>query len=154
MKLAECNSASSSRFERCDDILQIGTPTAMRRLSLSNETITVRCPPVRGLEARFEGRLLPLFKRHTEESGRLLPKLYLHGLAQRDFESALRGVLGAGAALSASSVVRLTAKWQAEYDTWKRRRLDDLEPSIPVDGRHLCHGVRAKLFPSELCGRV
>src|SRR5262249_2700855 len=58
----------------------------------------------------------------------LLPELYLHGLAQGDFELALRGLLGVGAPLSASSVARLTASWQAEYDTWRRRRLDDLEP--------------------------
>ena len=40
-----------------------GTP---RRLSLMAGTVTVRRPRVRGLEARFESRLLPLFKRRTE----------------------------------------------------------------------------------------
>jgi len=99
-----------------------------RRLSALAGTITVRRPRVRGLEARFESRLLPLFKRRTEEVGRLLPELYLHGLAQGDFELALRGLLGEAAPLSAPSIARLKAGWQAEYDTWKRRRLDDLEP--------------------------
>src|SRR5712692_4490477 len=60
-----------------------------RRLSLMSGTITVRRPRVRGLEARFESRLLPLFKRRTEEVGRLLPELYLHGLAHGDFDLAL-----------------------------------------------------------------
>ena len=72
----------------------VGKP---RRLSLMSGTITVRRPRVRGLEARFESRLLPLFKRRTEEVGRLLPELYLHGLAQGDFDLALRGLLGDGA---------------------------------------------------------
>ena len=99
-----------------------------RRLSALAGTITVRRPRVRGLEARFESRLLPLFKRRTEEVGRLLPELYLHGLAQGDFELALRGLLGEAAPLSAPSIARLKAGWQGEYDTWKRRRLDDLEP--------------------------
>ena len=99
-----------------------------RRLSALAGTITVRRPRVRGLEARFESRLLPLFKRRTEEVGRLLPELYLHGLAQGDFELALRGLLGEAAPLSAPSIARLKASWQREYDTWKRRRLDDLEP--------------------------
>jgi len=99
-----------------------------RRLSALAGTITVRRPRVRGLEARFESRLLPLFKRRTEEVGRLLPELYLHGLAQGDFELALRGLLGEAAPLSAPSIARLKAGWQAEYETWKRRRLDDLEP--------------------------
>ncbi len=52
----------------------------------------VRRPRVRGLAERFESRLLPLFKRRTEEVGRLLPELYLHGLAHGDFDLALRGL--------------------------------------------------------------
>jgi transposase-like protein len=48
-----------------------------RRLSLSNVlTITLRRPRVRGLEERFESRLLPAFKRRTAEVSRLLPELY------------------------------------------------------------------------------
>jgi putative transposase len=113
-----------------------------RRLSAMAGTITVRRPRVRGLEARFESRLLPLFKRRTEEVGRLLPELYLHGLAQGDFELALRGLLGAAAPLSATSIARLKAGWQAEYATWKRRRLDDLEPVyVWADGIYVKAGL-------------
>src|SRR5713226_6806798 len=107
-----------------------------RRLSLMSGTITVRRPRVRGLDARFESRLLPLFKRRTEEVGQLLPELYLHGLAQGDFELALR------APLSASSVARLKASWQTEYETWTRRRLDDLEPVyLWADGIYVKAGL-------------
>jgi len=98
-----------------------------RRLSLSLGTITVRRPRVRGLGDRFVSRALPLFKRRTREIGELLPQLYLHGLALGDFELALRGLLGEGAALSATSLARLKASWQLEYEAWKQRRLDDLE---------------------------
>jgi hypothetical protein len=52
-----------------------------RRLSLSNGTIVLRRPRVRGLADRFESRLLLALKRRTEEVGRLLPELYLHGPA-------------------------------------------------------------------------
>src|SRR5207249_11294424 len=38
----------------------------------------------------------------------------------------------------APSIARLKAGWQAEYETWKRRRLDDLEPVLRVGGRDLC----------------
>ena len=65
---------------------------------------------VRGLEARFESRILPLFMRRTKEVTRLLPELYLHGLFQGDFELALRGLLGEGAPLSAASIGRLRAR--------------------------------------------
>ena len=98
-----------------------------RRLSMMAGTIELKRPRVRGLEQRFESRILPLFVRRTEQVGELLPQLYLHGLAQGDFELALRGLLGDGAPLSASSIERLRAKWQLEYEAWKSRRLDNLE---------------------------
>jgi putative transposase len=98
-----------------------------RRLSMMAGTIEVKRPRVRGLEQRFESRLLPLFVRRTEAVSELLPQLYLHGLAQGDFELALRGLLGDGAPLSASSIERLRAKWQQEFEGWRSRRLDNLE---------------------------
>jgi putative transposase len=98
-----------------------------RRLSMMAGTITLRRQRVRGLEQRFESRILPLFVRRTEQVGELLPQLYLHGLAQGDFELALRGLLGDGAPLSASSIERLRSKWQLDYEAWRSRRLDNLE---------------------------
>lgn len=98
-----------------------------RRLSMSCGTIEVRRPRLRGLEERFESRVLPLFKRRTEEVGELLPQLYLHGLAQGDFELALRGLLGEGAPLSASSIERLRGRWVAEYEAWRTRSLVGIE---------------------------
>jgi putative transposase len=113
-----------------------------RRLSAMTGTITIRRPRLRGLEARFESRLLPLFKRRTEEVGRLLPELYLHGLAQGDFDLALRGLLGTAAPLSAPSIARLKASWHAEYESWKRRRLDELEPVyVWADGIYVKAGL-------------
>lgn len=113
-----------------------------RRLTLSLGTITVRRPRVRGLEARFQSQLLPLFVRRTRAVNALLPELYLHGLAQGDFELALRGLLGAGAPVSASTVARLTAKWQGEYEAWGQRRLDALEVVyLWVDGVYVKAGV-------------
>jgi putative transposase len=113
-----------------------------RRLSLSNGTITLRRPRVRGLEERFESRLLPAFKRRTEEVGRLLPELYLHGLAQGDFDLALRGLLGEGAPLSAPSIARLKAGWHAEYELWKTRAVAELEVVyLWVDGIYVKAGL-------------
>ncbi len=101
-----------------------GTP---RRLAMQTGTITVRRPRVRGVAGRVESRILPLFERRTRTVGALLPELYLHGLAQGDFELALRGLLGDGAPLSASSIARLKAGWPLEHDTWRQERLDDRE---------------------------
>ena len=50
------------------------TATARRgRLSMMAGTIEVKRPRVRGLEQRFESRLLPLFARWTEAVSELLP---------------------------------------------------------------------------------
>ncbi len=98
-----------------------------RRLALMSGPIEVRRPRIRGLEERFESRILPLFQRRTQEVTRLLPELYLHGLSQGDFELALRGLLGDGAPLSPSSIARLRATWEEQFETWQQRRLDDRE---------------------------
>ncbi len=98
-----------------------------RRLAMSSGTITLRRPRVRGVEERFESRVLPLFARRTKEVGALLPELYLHGLAEGDFELAMRGLLGEGAPLSKSSIRRLRAGWAAEFEAWSKRSLADRE---------------------------
>jgi transposase-like protein len=98
-----------------------------RKLSMASGTIWVQRPRVRDLGERFESRILPMFKKRTKAVGALIPELYLHGLSQGDFELALRGLLGEGAPLSSSSVARLKAQWQVEFEAWKRRPLQDLE---------------------------
>jgi putative transposase len=112
-----------------------------RKLTLSNGTITVRRPRVRGLEERFRSRLLPLFVRRTPEVNALLPELYLHGLSQGDFDLALRGLLGEDAPISANTVARLKEKWHAECEQWATRRLDELEVVyLWVDGVYVKAG--------------
>ena len=98
-----------------------------RKLTLSCGTIRVRRPRVRGLEERFESHLLPLFARRSQEVDQLIPELYLHGLAQGDFDLALRGLLGEGAPISASTVARLKEQWQGELKEWKGGSLVGLE---------------------------
>jgi len=113
-----------------------------RRLSLTSGTLTLRRPRLRHLEQRFESRILPLFQRRTREVGELLPELYLHGLAQGDFELALRGLLGDGAPLSPSSLQRLRAKWDADYEAWRTRDLHDRElVSLWADGLYVKAGL-------------
>ena len=113
-----------------------------RQLAMTCGTIEVRRPRLRGLEERFESRVLPLFKRRTEEIGELLPQLYLHGMAQGDFELALRGLLGEGAPLSPSSIERLRGKWVVEYEAWRARPLVGVEPVyLWADGIYVKAGL-------------
>lgn len=113
-----------------------------RRLTLGCGTITVRRPRVRGLEGRFESRVLPLFVRRSKGVSQLIPQLYLHGLALGDFELALRGLLGKDAPVSASTVARLKDRWQVEWRQWQGRRLDDLAVVYMwVDGVYVKAGL-------------
>lgn len=113
-----------------------------RKVSLTNGTIIIKRPRVRDVEERFESRLLPFFARQTKEVRELLPDLYLHGLAQGDFELALRGLLGDGAPLSEGSIARLQVKWQSQYEEWNSRALDDLEVVyLWVDGIYVKAGL-------------
>ena len=98
-----------------------------KKFSVMNGTVTLRRPRVRDTEGQFESKIIPFFKRRSKEVGQLLPELYLHGLARGDFELALRGLLGEGAPLSASSIERLKSKWQMEYEEWKQRDMSSLE---------------------------
>jgi len=113
-----------------------------RNLTLGCGTITVKRPRVRGMEERFESRILPLFVRRTKGLNELIPELYLHGLAQGDFDLALRGLLGDKAPLSAGTVARLKEKWQTEYIRWRRRSLADLDlVYMWVDGVYVKAGL-------------
>ena len=113
-----------------------------RQFAMMNGTVTVRRPRVRDLEERFVSRILPLFKRRSQAVGDLLPELYLHGLSTGDFELALRGLLGDGAPLSASSIQRLKARFELEYDAWKKQDLSHLEVVYAwADGLYVKAGI-------------
>ncbi|MCX5999678.1 MAG: IS256 family transposase [Chloroflexi bacterium] len=113
-----------------------------RRVTLGCGTITVHRPRVRGLEQRFESRVLPMFARRTAEINKLIPQLYLHGLALGDFDLALRGLLGEAAPISASTVAHLKDGWQAEREEWKKRPLDGMEVLFMwVDGVYVKAGL-------------
>jgi transposase-like protein len=113
-----------------------------RRFTLSVGTVEVRRPRVRNLEERLVSRVLPLFKRHTQQIRDLLPELYLHGLASGDFELALRGLLGEGAPLSSSSLQRLKQKWQQQYEQWRAEPIEENQWAyLWADGIYVKAGI-------------
>ena len=123
-----------TKHERRSKVAPVDPPTGNRNgygksraFSMLNGTVMVKRPRVRDLTERFESKVLPLFKRRTQEVGTLLPELYLHGLSTGDFELALRGLLGEGAPLSASSIQRLKARFELDYEAWKTQDLSNLE---------------------------
>jgi putative transposase len=113
-----------------------------RRFTLSVGTVEVRRPRVRNLDERFVSKVLPLFKRQTHQVRDLIPELYLHGLASGDFELALRGLLGEGAPLSASSLQRLKEKWEKEYEQWRSTAIGEQDWAyLWADGIYVKAGI-------------
>lgn len=96
-----------------------------RRVTLGSGTVSIRAPRVRDSEEPFHSAVLPSYQRQSKAVKELIPELYVHGLSTGDFEPALRGLLGEGAALSPSTVVRLKAHWESEYEAWRKRSLRD-----------------------------
>ncbi|MCH7478016.1 MAG: transposase [SAR324 cluster bacterium] len=134
------------KFERREAVDEVGGYRngygKPRKLTMGCGTVTVRRPRVRDLEQRFESRILPLFARRTPEVSDWIPELYRHGLAEGDFDLALRGLLGEAAPLSATTVGRLKGKWKAECEAWAARPLDDLEVTYWwVDGVYVKAGL-------------
>jgi len=91
--------------------------------------VTVKKPRVRDKRSpdeqeSFESSLLPRYLRRTKSMEELLPWLYLKGVSTGDFSEALQALLGPEApGLSATTITRLKAGWEREYEDWSKRSL-------------------------------
>jgi transposase-like protein len=117
--------------------------------------VTVKVPKVRSREGepvRFHSALVPPYVRKTATLEAALPWLYLKGISTGEMQGALEALLGPQAkGLSASTVSRLKQAWREEYETWRRRRLDqDRWVYLWVDG--IYSGLRAE--QQRLCALV
>src|SRR3954447_884798 len=74
--------------------------------------------------ASFTSAILPPYLRKTRSLEGLIPWLYLKGISTGDFAEALQAILGPDApGLSAATVTRLKAAWEAEQEAWSKRSL-------------------------------
>ena len=103
-----------------------------RKLQTGIGSLDVQRPKVRDRLAtadpskkiRFTSNILPKWARRSVSLDALLPVLYLKGISTGDFQEALSAIMGTDAPnLSPGVITRLTAGWQAQYDTWTRRDL-------------------------------
>jgi putative transposase len=73
----------------------------------------------------FTSAILPPYLRRTRSLEELIPWPYLKGVSTGDFSEALRAILGPDApGLSATTVTRLKAIWEGEYEAWSKRSLE------------------------------
>ena len=100
--------------------------TSPRRLTLGSGTIDLAMPRVRDIPAGqepFESRILRRYQRRSDTIDQTFLKLFIEGLATRDFEPALRLLVGQNAPLSPSTISRLLSQFRAEYEAFDRWEL-------------------------------
>lgn len=116
-----------------------------RRVSTEVGPLAVKVPRVSDVPEEagaFRSRLVRPYKRRSEGLDTLFPKLFVEGLATRDFEPALRFLVGEEAPLSPSSISRLNKQFKDEYEVWKRRDLSKLNiVYLWADGIYLKAGI-------------
>ncbi len=113
-----------------------------RRFTLSMGSVEVRGAGVRNVQERFSFQVLPLFKRQSRQVRELLPELYWHGVGSGDFELGLRGLVGAGAPLSAFWLLRFKEKWEADYEQWEAQGMEEEEAAyLWADGIDVKAGI-------------
>lgn len=130
-----------------------------RTVTCGAGTWQVRAPRVNdkrvdadGTRERFTSRILPPYMRRSPQVAEVLPLLYLRGLSTGDFREALPALLGEDAAgLSPTTISRLTAAWDEEYEAFRRRDLSGCDyVYVWVDGIHF----NIRLEEDRLCTLV
>ncbi len=113
-----------------------------RIISTSFGSLEVKVPRVSDNGESFQSEIVKPYKRRSEGLDCLFPNLFVEGLATRDFEPALRFLVGESAPLSPSSISRLNKKFKEEYEKWEKRDLSKLRiVYIWVDGIYLKAGI-------------
>lgn len=113
-----------------------------RTVSTAVGGLTVRVPRVSDNREPFESKLVKPYKRRSEGLDCLFPRLFVEGLATRDFEPALRFLVGESAPLSPSSISRLNKNFKDEYESWAKRDLSKLKiVYVWADGIYLKAGM-------------
>ena len=115
-----------------------------REILFGAGAVEVRAPRVNdrrvdedGKRRRFKSVILPPYMRRSPKVTEVLPLLYLHGLSSGDFIPALEEFFGTQAGLSASTITRLTERWQSERESFMSRDLSRRDyVYVWVDGIH------------------
>jgi putative transposase len=119
--------------------------TSPRRLTLGSGTIDLKVPRVRDIphgQEPYESRILRKYQRRSDTIDETFLKLFIEGLATRDFEPALRLLMGSEAPLSASVISRLTQRFKEQYEAFDGRDLTGT-PFVYIwaDGLYLKAGI-------------
>jgi putative transposase len=96
--------------------------TGLGSVAVKQPRVQDRRPPQQ--REKFTSAILPPYLRKTKSVEELLPWLYLKGVSTGDFSEALAALLGPEAkGLSATTITRLKAIWEKEYQDWSKHSL-------------------------------
>jgi transposase-like protein len=116
------------RYERHGVYRGYRNGTTPRRLTLGSGTVPLAVPRVRDLppgQEPFESKILRKYQRRSDTIDETFLRLFIEGLASRDFEPALRLLVGQDAPLSPSTISRLTQQFRTAYTAFDRQDLSD-----------------------------
>jgi len=133
------------RYERTGEYHGYRNGSTPRRLTLGAGTINLGTPRVRDIpegQEPFESKILRKHQRRSDTIDETFLNLFVEGLATRDFEPALRLLVGQKAPLSPSTVSRLTRQFKGQYDAFDDQELSDRRfVYIWADGIYLKAGL-------------
>jgi transposase-like protein len=116
-----------------------------RKITIGSGTIKIKAPRVSDLppgQEEFSSQIVRPYQRRSKTLEQVFPKLFIEGLATRDFEPSLRCLMGAEAALSPSTISRLNAGFKAKYEDWTKSSLSSLPVVyVWVDGIYIKAGI-------------
>jgi putative transposase len=95
--------------------------TRARTVTVLGGTLKVPYQKVAGVD--YRSSILAPYQRRSEGVDELFRRLLIEGLSTRDFEPALRALIGDGTTLSASTLQRLAAKFGADLAVFNSRDL-------------------------------
>ena len=118
-----------------------------RTIGTGMGAVEIRQPRVSDVPAGaepFRSEIVGRYERRSQTQARLLARLYLEGLASGDFEPVFRALVGATAALSPTSILRLKQEWADEYRLWRSRPLTERYVYLVADGLYLKAGLQGE----------
>jgi transposase-like protein len=114
-----------------------------RQITVLGGNLTIPVQRVSGVD--YRSSILEPYQRRSAGVDELFRRLYMEGLSSRDFEPALRSLLGEGTTLSASSIQRLAVKFQRDFEAFGRRNLSKKRYAyVWADGVYLKAGLESE----------
>jgi transposase-like protein len=133
------------RYQRQGEFRGYRNGTSPRRLTLGSGTVPLDVPRVRDIpdgQEPFGSKILRKYQRRSDTIDETFMRLFIEGLATRDFEPALRLLAGSDAPLSPSTISRLTQQFRTAYTAFDHQDLSERKfVYIWADGIYLKAGL-------------